>query len=330
MRSLRISAAALTVPLVLLAAGCGESSSGDPFNSLGGGGDALDPKGPSNEGLSVEALSKQAETGFDDLTNLRVQGTGKIYDTPLGLDVKIGTPEQVEGKITLGDKPVDLIGVDKTVYVRIAPGTVQTLVDLGKRAEAASGEAPSADDLELGDEFTKMFVEGAKLVEGKYIKLGDGSAGKLGQDLLKGGKKPSLDGLFGGSDGSPFGGSDSSPFGSDSDSDSDSGSDSGDKPKLTKGETTEINGTKVIPLISKEDGATLTIYIAANGKPFPVRVTADDKSDGTNEVSLDLKYSKLSGGISPKAPPAGETIDLNGLLKSFGGGGGLFGENKAA
>lgn len=321
MRSLRISAAALTVPLVLLAAGCGESSSGDPFNSLGGGGDALDPTGPSNEGLSVEALSKQAETGFDDLTNLRIQGTGKIYDTPLGVDVKIGTPEQVEGKITLGDKPVDLIGVDKTVYVRIAPGTVQTLMDLGKRAEAASGETPSADDSELGDEFTKMFVEGAKLVEGKYIKLGDGSAGKLGQDLLKGGKKPSLDGLFGGSDGSPFG----------SDSDSDSGSDSRDKPKLTKGETTEINGTKVIPLISKdEDGTTLTIYIAANGKPFPVRVTADDKSDGTNEVTLDLKYSKLSGGISPKAPPAGDTIDLNGLLKSFGGDGGLFGENKTA
>ncbi|MFF7247994.1 hypothetical protein ACFZBU_29270 [Embleya sp. NPDC008237] len=311
MRSLRISAAALTVPLVLLAAGCGESSSGDPFKpAAAGGGDALDPKGPSNEALTVEALSKQAETGFKELSNLRIEGTGKVYDLPLGVDIKIGTGEQAEGKITLDNKALDLIAVDKTTYVKIAPGTVQTVLDLGKRAEAASGEPESAEDRALGEQFTKMFAEGAKLVEGKYIKLGGAETGKLGQDLLKGGT-PSLDGLFG------------------SDSDSDDSADPDDKRPMTKGPTTEINGTKVIPLISKdEDGTTVTIYVAANGKPFPIRVTADDKSDGTNEVTLDLKYSKLTGGVSPKAPAPGDTVDLNGLLKSFGGG--MFGEDKTA
>ncbi|MET7297885.1 hypothetical protein [Embleya sp. NPDC005575] len=320
MRSLRISAAALTVPLALLAAGCGESSSGDPFKPAAAGGDALDRKGPSNEALTVEALSKQAETGFKELTNLHIEGTGKIYDLPLGVDIRIGTAEQAEGRITLQDKALDLIAVDKTMYVKIAPGTVQTVLDLGKRAEAASssGVPESAEDKALGEQFTKMFAEGAKLVEGKYIKFGGAETGKLGQDLLKGGK-PSLEGLFG--------------SGSDSDLDSGDSTDSTDKPQMTKGPTTEINGTKVIPLISKdEDGTTATIYVAANGKPFPIRVTADDKSDGTNEITLDLKYSKLPGGVSPKAPAPGDTVDLNGLLKSFGGGGleGLFGEDKTA
>ncbi|MYS83275.1 hypothetical protein [Embleya scabrispora] len=307
---LRISAAALTVPLVLLAAGCGESSSGDPFKPAAAGGDALDPKGPSNEALTVEALSKQAETGFKELTNLHIEGTGKVYDLPLGVDIKVGTAEQAEGRITLQDKALDLIAVDKTTYVKIAPGTVQTVLDLSKRAEAASsaGTPESAEDKELGEQFTKMFAEGAKLVEGKYIKFGGAETGKLGQDLLKGGK-PSLDGLFGSDSG-------------------DSEDPANDRP-MTKGPTTEINGTKVIPLISKdEDGTTVTMYVAANGKPFPIRLTADDKSDGTNEVTLDLKYSKLTGGISPKAPAPGDTVDLNGLLKSFGGG--LFGEDKTA
>ncbi|MFE2870411.1 hypothetical protein [Embleya sp. NPDC059259] len=315
MHSLRISAAVLTVPLVLLAAGCGESSSGDPLKPAAAGGDALDPKGPSNEGLTVEALSKQAETGFKDLTNLRIEGTGKIYDLPIGVDIRVGTAEQAEGRVTLQDKALELIAVDKTTYIKIAPGTVQTVLDLGKRAEAASssGAPESAEDKALGEQFTKMFAEGAKLVEGKYIKIGGNEAGKLGQDLLKGGT-PSLDGLFG------------------SDSDSGDSADSSDEPPMTKGPTTEINGIKVIPLISKdEDGTTVTMYVAANGKPFPVRFTADDKSDGTNEVTLDLKYSKLPGGVSPKAPAPGDTVDLNGLLKTFGGGlEDMFGEDKTA
>ncbi|OPC82529.1 hypothetical protein B4N89_17715 [Embleya scabrispora] len=316
MRPIRISAAALTVPLVLLAAGCGESSSKDPFESVAAGGNALDPKGPSNEGLSVEALSKQAENGYKDLTNLHIEGTGKVYDAPVGVDLRIGTENRAEGKVTVQGKALDLIAVDKAFYVRLAPGTIQTVVDLGKRAEAASPSGKSGSssrgDKQSGDRFDTMFTEAAKLVEGKYVKFGDTDASKFGQDLLKGGGTPSLDNLFG----------------SDSDSDSDS-SDPTDKPKLTKGPITDINGVKTIPLISKdEDGTVSTIYVAANGTPFPVRVTADDKGDGTNEVTIDLKYSKLSGGVSPKAPPAGETIDLNGLLKSFGGG--LFGDDKAA
>ncbi|MFE5329309.1 hypothetical protein ACFRCG_23260 [Embleya sp. NPDC056575] len=326
MRPIRISAAALTVPLVLLAAGCGESSSGDPFESVAAGGNALDPKGPSNEGLSVEALSKQAENGYKDLTNLHIEGTGKIYDAPVGVDLRIGTENRAEGKVTIQGKALDLIAVDKAFYVRLAPGTIQTVVDLGKRAEAASPSGKSGSssrgDKDLGGQFDTMFTEAAKLVEGKYVKFGDTDASRFGQDLLKGGGTPSLDNLFGSKPGS------GSLFGSDSDSGSDS-SDPTDKPKPTKGPITDINGVKTIPLIVKDaDGAVTTIYVAANGTPFPVRVTADDKGDGTNEVTIDLKYSKLSGGVSPKAPPAGETIDLNGLLKSFGGG--LFGDDKAA
>ncbi|WP_406285739.1 hypothetical protein [Embleya sp. NBC_00896] len=299
MRSLRISVAALAVPLVLLASGCGDSSKDSAKGD--GVGDAIDSKGPSNEGLSAEELSKKAnDVKLEDFSNLHVEGTGKMYDMPLGVDLRFGSGEQAEGRVTLENKGIDLIAVDKTMYIKVQPGTVELLMELGKRAEAKTRATESPEDLKLGDEFTKMFTESAKLVEGKYLKIGGSEASKLGGDMLKGGT-PSLDSLFG------------------SDSDSDSDSDSKDEDPVTKGPVTEIKGVKVIPLISKdEDNSTFTMYVPANGQPYPVRVTGDDGSDGTVEFSLDLKYSKLPNGVAPKAPAAGDTIDLNELMKSFG------------
>jgi hypothetical protein len=314
-RSLRISAAALAVPLVFLATGCGDSSSPNLLPAAGGGaGDVLDPKGPSNEGLSAEELSKKVDDSFKDLPNLRLEATGTAFDTPLSADLKIGTGEQAQGRFTLKDKNLDIIAVDKDIYVKLAPGTIDLVLDIGKRAEAAAGptgKPESAAEKALGDQFTKMFAEAGKLIEGKYVKLGGSEVSKLGGDMIKGGDSP-LDGLFGSDSGSDFPSS-----GPDLDSDSDS---EDSKAPDTKGPVTEINGVKVIPLISKDadSNETLTIYVAANGRPLPVRVTGDAGSDGSNEMTVDFKYSKIDQPVTPKAPPAGETIDLNALMDSFG------------
>ncbi|MYW01526.1 hypothetical protein [Streptomyces sp. SID3343] len=320
MRSLRISAAALAVPLVFVATGCGESSSPNLLKPAGGGaGDVLDPKGPSNEALSAEELSKKTEDSFKDLPNLRMQATGTAFDTPIGADIKVGTGEQAEGRITLKDKGLDIVAVDKTVYVKLAPGTIDLVLDIGKRAEATNSTAKpnSSAEKALGDEFTKMISEAGKLIEGKYVKFGGSEVSKLGGDVIKGGGSP-LDGLFGSDSDSK---SPSSEPGSDSGSDSDGESSKTPEAPTTKGPITELNGVKTIPLISKDakSNETVTVYVAANGRPLPVRVTGDSGSDGSNEMSVDFKYSKIDQPVTPKAPPASETIDLNGLMESFGG-----------
>ena len=315
MRSFRIAAATLAVPVVLLASACGESSPSDLTRT--GAGDAVDTKGPSNEALTSAELVTKAEDSLKGVTDLHIEGTGKAFDLPIGVDLKLGAGEQGEGRISLKDKNIDIVAVDKTLYVRLAPGTLDLLIETGKRAEAAtpSTEEPG-DDGALDEEFTKMFAAAGKLIEGKYIKLGDSEMGELGGDLLSGGST-SLDGLFGGSDDT---GSDDT--GSDDTEDPDT-----DEPEVTKGPITEINGVKTIPLITKntEDNETTTIYVAANGTPYPIRVTGDTGSDGTNELELDLRYSKLADGVTPKVPPAAEVIDLNALMESFGSS--LFGDD---
>lgn len=309
MRSFRIAAAALAVPMVLLASACGSSS---PSNlTRTGAGDAVDTDGPSNEALSSAELTKKLEESFKGVTNLHIEGTGKAFDLPLGVDLKIGGAEQGEGKVSIQDKNIEFLAVDKTAYVRLAPGTVDLVIDMGKRAEAAARPTEVPGDEDLDEQFTKMFTEAAKLIEGKYIKFGDSEMGSLGGNLLSGGSSP-LDGLFGGSD-------EDDP---DADADADDTEEWDEEPEAVKGPITEINGVKTIPLINKdvEAGETTTIYVAANGIPYPLRLTADTGNDGTNEVELDLKYSKLAGSVTPKAPPAAEVIDLNALMESFGGG----------
>jgi len=300
--------------MVLLASACGESSPSDLTRT--GAGDAVDTKGPSNEALASAELVTKAEDSLKGVTNLHVEGTGKVFDLPLGVDVKLGAAQQVEGKVSLKDKNIDIVAVDKTLYVRLAPGTLDLIIETGEFFFKAAPTTEKPDDGPLDEQFTKMFAAAGKLIEGKYVKLGSSEMGDLGGDLLSGGST-SLDGLFGGSDDT---GSDDT--GSDDTEDPDT-----DEPEVTKGPITEINGVKTIPLITKntEDNETTTIYVAANGTPYPIRVTGDTGSDGTNELELDLRYSKLADGVTPKVPPAAEVIDLNALMESFGSS--LFGDD---
>ena len=197
MRSFRIAAATLAVPMVLLASACGESSPSDLTRT--GAGDAVDTKGPSNEALASAELVTKAEDSLKGVTNLHVEGTGKVFDLPLGVDVKLGAAQQVEGKVSLKDKNIDIVAVDKTLYVRLAPGTLDLIIETGERAEAAAPSTEKPDDGPLDEQFTKMFAAAGKLIEGKYVKLGSSEMGDLGGDLLSGGST-SLDGLFGGSE----------------------------------------------------------------------------------------------------------------------------------
>jgi hypothetical protein len=131
-----------------------------------------------------------------------------------------------------------------------------------------------ADELKIQN---SLVTSAAKVVEGKYVKLSDAKA-KLA-DL------PSMIQSFTTSD---------KPT-----------------PVVKRGEVTEVNGVKVIPLTtSAEGGESSTVFIAAQGDPFPVRVTSGKKT-------VDLTYTKLNEQFTPKAPPAADVVDLDGIVASF-------------
>ncbi|MGC0420975.1 hypothetical protein [Embleya sp. AB8] len=76
-----------------------------------------------------------------------------------------------------------------------------------------------------------------------------------------------------------------------------------------KGTTSEVDGKRVVALQAADsDQNTRTIYVLAEGKPYPVKVT----HDGPNPVRLTLTPSKQS--CTPVAPPADQTINLDDLV----------------
>ncbi|MEU2763903.1 MULTISPECIES: hypothetical protein [unclassified Streptomyces] len=78
---------------------------------------------------------------------------------------------------------------------------------------------------------------------------------------------------------------------------------------LTKGARTEVNGGPAVPVTRAEGGERLTVYVAAEGTPYPVRITV---RGGGGEGTVD--FSGFDRPVPTATPPADETVDITALL----------------
>ncbi|MER5500450.1 MULTISPECIES: hypothetical protein [unclassified Streptomyces] len=82
-----------------------------------------------------------------------------------------------------------------------------------------------------------------------------------------------------------------------------------DRGTLNKGHKTTLAGTPVIPLTRMRDDRTLTTYVAATGKPYPLRITV--RGDGADAV---VGFSAFDKPVPTTTPPPDETYDIGALL----------------
>ncbi|MEU0098331.1 hypothetical protein [Streptomyces sp. NPDC006267] len=82
-----------------------------------------------------------------------------------------------------------------------------------------------------------------------------------------------------------------------------------DRGGLTKGEKTEVNGAPAVPVTRVVGGERLTAYVAAEGTPYPVRITVSN-ADGKGTVNL----SGFDRPVPSATPSPDETVDVTALL----------------
>ncbi|MGP8299594.1 hypothetical protein ACTPOK_17050 [Streptomyces inhibens] len=75
---------------------------------------------------------------------------------------------------------------------------------------------------------------------------------------------------------------------------------------LTKGRPTTFEGTPVLPVVKKAKGAVQTVYVAINGKHYPLKLTAEaDHETGT------ILLSNYDIPVSTKTPAPSDTVDIS-------------------
>jgi hypothetical protein len=72
---------------------------------------------------------------------------------------------------------------------------------------------------------------------------------------------------------------------------------------FSKGPSKTINGVPAVSFVDEADGTT--VYVPANGTPYPIRIENKSASDGG---SFDL--TEWNVPFSASTPPAGETVEL--------------------
>ncbi|MFE7480897.1 hypothetical protein [Streptomyces sp. NPDC057552] len=85
--------------------------------------------------------------------------------------------------------------------------------------------------------------------------------------------------------------------------------DAADRGTLTKGAETEVNGAPVVPVTRAQGDERLTVYVATEGEPYPVRITAD----GPDEKGT-VDFSGFDRPVPDTTPSADETVDVTALL----------------
>ncbi|MFH9136929.1 hypothetical protein [Streptomyces sp. NPDC017524] len=85
--------------------------------------------------------------------------------------------------------------------------------------------------------------------------------------------------------------------------------DTAERGTLTKGERTEVNGAPVVPVTRAEGNERLTAYVAAEGTPYPVRITVRDSDE---EGTVD--FAGFDRPVPTATPSADETVDVTALL----------------
>ncbi|MGW5936842.1 hypothetical protein ACWIG3_26955 [Streptomyces celluloflavus] len=85
-------------------------------------------------------------------------------------------------------------------------------------------------------------------------------------------------------------------------------------PALAKGAPTVQDGTRVLPLTRKNDGATQTLYVAIDGPHYPRKLTAaSDHETGT------ILLSDFGRPVPVKIPAPGVTLDISALNEQMQG-----------
>ncbi|MFF2011067.1 hypothetical protein ACFVWY_18615 [Streptomyces sp. NPDC058195] len=82
-----------------------------------------------------------------------------------------------------------------------------------------------------------------------------------------------------------------------------------DPATLRKAPRTTLGGAPVVPLISTREGRTWTTYVAATGRPFPLRITVH--GGGADAVA---GLSDFGRPVPAATPPPGLTYDISALL----------------
>ncbi|MFG2628116.1 hypothetical protein [Streptomyces sp. NPDC048473] len=82
-----------------------------------------------------------------------------------------------------------------------------------------------------------------------------------------------------------------------------------DRGTLNKGRKTTLGGASVVPLTRLRDGQTLTTYVAATGKPYPLRITV--RGGGANAI---VGFSAFDKPVPTATPPPDQTFDISALL----------------
>ncbi|MGW1237685.1 MULTISPECIES: hypothetical protein [Streptomyces] len=78
---------------------------------------------------------------------------------------------------------------------------------------------------------------------------------------------------------------------------------------LTKGKETRVNGVPAVPVTRVEGGERLAVHVAAEGTPYPVRITVRNAEErGT------VDFSGFDRPVPSATPPPDETVDVTALL----------------
>ncbi|MFH9466321.1 hypothetical protein ACH4LT_03350 [Streptomyces clavifer] len=82
---------------------------------------------------------------------------------------------------------------------------------------------------------------------------------------------------------------------------------------LTKGTKTTVDGVSAIPVTRSGDGdrrdGRLTVYVATEGKPYPVRITVrNDSADAA------VDFSRFDRPVPTATPSPEDTVDVSALL----------------
>ncbi|WP_426567377.1 hypothetical protein [Streptomyces canus] len=87
----------------------------------------------------------------------------------------------------------------------------------------------------------------------------------------------------------------------------------GSTANVTKGQFTDINGQKAITLTEKDGAETHTIYVAAEGKPYFLKiVTTGGDEPGT------VTFSDYDKPVAATPPPADQVVDLEKMMGDAG------------
>ncbi|WP_433405516.1 hypothetical protein [Streptomyces sp. CA-146814] len=84
--------------------------------------------------------------------------------------------------------------------------------------------------------------------------------------------------------------------------------DAAERGTLSKGQETEVDGAPVIPVTRAQGEKRLTVYVATEGEPYPVRITVQGAEEGT------VDFSGFDRPVPAETPAASETVDVTALL----------------